>query len=363
MAARAAEEAADTMPPTRLEVTGTAQREAWYARRIPDPEELRPGLWSVPVPYAGNPVRYTLSYLFVGRDSVLIVDPGWDSDDGYQALSKAIANAGCELPDVSRVIVTHGHPDHHGMTHRLQSERPGLSVALHKAERAIFDLSGLTASSLSRRDRQSLERAGVPDDAAELIKVPAQNRRVSGGMKEPDRYLEDWEIIDAAPWHLRTIPTPGHTPGHICLLDEEHNLLLTGDHILPRITPNVGIQLYSSQDPLSDYIASLDRLDGIDVEVLPAHEWRFRRLNLRLQELRAHHRHRCEEVIDAVSSQPGATCWQIAQRLTWSRGWSSLTGISLRAALGETAAHLRYLVNLGRLAEEAGPSANLYAPC
>ena len=67
---------------TGLQVTGTAQRDAWRARVLPPVEQVRPGLWSVPVPIPDNPLRYTLSYAFTGDAGTLIVDPGWESAAG-----------------------------------------------------------------------------------------------------------------------------------------------------------------------------------------------------------------------------------------------------------------------------------------
>ena len=70
-----------------LQVTGTAQRDAWRTRELPPVEEVRPGLWSVPVPIPDHPLRYTLSYAFTGDTGTVIVDPGWDSADGQRALT------------------------------------------------------------------------------------------------------------------------------------------------------------------------------------------------------------------------------------------------------------------------------------
>jgi hypothetical protein len=90
-----------------MRVTGTAQREAWVAQRIPPIEEVRPGLWSVPVPIPYSPLRYTLCYLIAADPGLIVVDPGWGSEDGWQALTTGLIRAGATAVDVTGVVATH----------------------------------------------------------------------------------------------------------------------------------------------------------------------------------------------------------------------------------------------------------------
>src|SRR6266498_2448130 len=92
----------------------------------------------------------------------------------------------------------------------------------------------------------------------------------------PDVLLSDGDRPDVPGWQLLAVHTPGHTPGHLCFYEERTGLLLSGDHVLPRITANVSLHPQSGSDPLGDYLASLERLRKYaDSLVLPAHEWRF----------------------------------------------------------------------------------------
>ena len=109
--------------------------------------------------------------------------------------------------------------------------------------------------------------------------------RAAEPMVRADRLIEHDDLIDVPGLRLRAVWTPGHTPGHLCFHDETHDLLLTGDHILPRITPNVSSYDMTS-NPLQDYLASLEALRGLQpAEVLPAHEYRFTDLDSRLDYL------------------------------------------------------------------------------
>ena len=155
--------------------------------------------------------------------------------------------------------------------------------------------------------------------------------------------------LDLPGRRVRVVWTPGHTPGHICLHDADHDLLLTGDHLLPRITPNIGLAPVGPGSPLPGYLGSLRRLRDYDsAEALPAHEYRFRGIAGRADADRRPSRRARRRDPGPSSSHHGPTAWQIAQRLTWSRGWAEITGFMRRAALAETAAHVAYLRDEGR---------------
>jgi len=144
------------------------------------------------------------------------------------------------------------------------------------------------------------------------------------------------------------VHTPGHTPGHLCFVDERSRRLFSGDHVLPRITPNISVQRGAPPDPLGDYLDSLARTRDLDVdEVLPAHEWRFRGLPGRIDAITAHHERRLAELLDAIRRGPGSTPWQLAGELTWSRPWDQYNGQMRIFAVTETAAHTHLLERRG----------------
>jgi glyoxylase-like metal-dependent hydrolase (beta-lactamase superfamily II) len=165
----------------------------------------------------------------------------------------------------------------------------------------------------------------------------------------------DGDRPDVPGWRLLAVHTPGHTPGHLCFVEERSGAVLTGDHVLPTISPNISRHPQAGPDPLGDYLASLERLRPRgDALVLPGHQRRFHGLAGRVDELLAHHEARLDEA-QAVVAAGASTIWEVATRLRWSRPWAEITGIMRRAALGETAAHLTHLELRGRL-EQAGVS-------
>lgn len=336
-----------------LQVTGTAQRAAWRDRVLPPVEEVRPGLWSVPVPIPANPLRYTLSYAFTGDAGTVIVDPGWDSADGRQALTGGLAAAGVTPHDVCGVVVTHVHLDHHGLSGWVR-QTSGAWIAMHAAEAETLP------SRLARREQPGsdpdwLRSQGVPEeDLAILVIDPARISRVLD-MPEPDWFVADGDRLPIGGREVRAIWTPGHTPGHLCLHDAAAGVLLTGDHMLPRITPHISVHGKRDTDPLSDYLASLARTGSFAAEeALPAHEYRFRGLDVRSAALIAHHHERGAEIRHVIDRLGEPTAWAIASHLTWSRGWAALQGMMRRMALAETVAHLHYLAVTGEVQRRAG---------
>jgi glyoxylase-like metal-dependent hydrolase (beta-lactamase superfamily II) len=339
-------------PATGITVLGTEQRAAWAEKRLPPVEPLPGGLWSVPVPIPDNPLRYTLSYLVPGDSGLVVVDPGWDHEATWTALQAGLSAAGAGLADVVGVVVTHIHPDHHGLSTRLR-EQTGAWIAMHPAERDTLPqrVGAVSPQARYHGAAEMLAAAGASaDEVGALLGVAAPSAETPDYvMAEPDVLLEDGDFIPLPGRRLRAVWTPGHTPGHLCLQEPDARLLLTGDHVLPRISPNIGLHPAAGSAPLARFLESLERVGGYDDhDALPAHEYRFRGLGVRTRDLIAHHEERCQEVLAVVAKQGEPTLWQIASSLTWSRGWEEI-GTMRFAALAETAAHVSHLIDRGDL--------------
>jgi glyoxylase-like metal-dependent hydrolase (beta-lactamase superfamily II) len=122
----------------------------------------------------------------------------------------------------------------------------------------------------------------------------------------PDRTLDGGEEIPCGRYAFRVIWTPGHSAGHICLYDRGNKVLLSGDHVLPHITPSVGLHVRATSNPLADYLDSLQLIGKLEAElVLPGHGEPFEGLPERTDELLAHHHRRLEEVVALLVKRPG----------------------------------------------------------
>ena len=282
----------------------------------------------------------------------MLVDPGWNAPEALAALTEGLAVAGARVEDVRGVLVTHIHPDHYGLAARIR-ERSGAWVGLHPADAALVPDRYRDVDDLLERTSRWVGQTGAPAPSWPSCATPAWPCAASWSPGSPTSCWPTATGRRCPAGGCGRCTPPGHTPGHLCFVEERTGVVLTGDHVLPTISPNISRHPQAGPDPLADYLASLERLRPYgDALVLPGHQRRFRGLAGRLDELAAHHEARLDEA-QALVAAGAATIWEVATRLGWSRPWAEITGIMRRAALGETAAHLTHLERRGRL-ERAG---------
>ena len=249
---------------------------------LPPVEQLRPGLWSIPVPMPNSSLRYVFVYAFESSGGVYIIDVGWNTDDAYGALVGGLGTAGFAITDVKGMLVTHIHPDHYGLAGRVR-EASGAWVALHPADAKLIQDRYDEPEHLLGRVSSFLRRLGAPEAEVAALTTSAMPVRGYVDVARPDILLEDGDRAEVPGWDLHAIWTPGHSPGHLCFWEGERRLFLSGDHVLPRITPNVPFHPQSESDPLGDFLTSLAKIEHYNAhEVLPAHEHRFVGLGARV---------------------------------------------------------------------------------
>ncbi|GAA2883110.1 MBL fold metallo-hydrolase [Streptosporangium fragile] len=311
------------------------------------------GVWSVPVPIPGNPLGYTLVYAIESPAGPVLVDAGWNHPEAWLALREGLGAVGMDVREVRGVVVTHFHPDHAGLAGRVREES-GAWIAMHEADAALVRLMHDLEES-AHRDFQAdmLRRAGA--GAVEVEEATGHRPRPPA---VPDLILQDGDLVDLPGRRLRTVWTPGHTPGHVCLHLEDADRLFTGDHVLPAITPHIGIYPYdrADVDPLGDFLDSLEKVKGLgELEALPAHEWIFQDTAARAAEIGVHHEEKLRRLTALLGeAQEPLTIWEVASRMTWNRPWEELPPMLRGMAAGEAAAHLRTLEVRGMIRRMAG---------
>ncbi|RKS86746.1 glyoxylase-like metal-dependent hydrolase (beta-lactamase superfamily II) [Microbacterium sp. AG790] len=331
-----------------------AQPDAWLRGDRPPTVELSPGVWAVPVPCEMFPVRFTYAYLVVDGSDAVVIDPGLDTPAGMDALRAGAADAGLDLGNLTRILVTHYHPDHLGMAARLR-DLSGARVSVHASEGAFL------ADMIDRPPEVAAEsemRWLVAVDAGpDLVRALREQSHAVGALLRvqlclPDDHLRDGDIVAVGSRRLVAVHTPGHTSGHLCFVDPEAKLLFTGDHILPTINPNVGLHRASDDgDPLGDYLVALERLRAFaDHVVLPGHEYAFTGLGDRIDALRGHQTVRSEALTSVLRQRGPCSVSQAAAALTWSRSWEAMSVADRHLALATVFAHVRRLEARGLVA-------------
>lgn len=320
-------------------------------REVPEPEQVAEGVWTLPMTNKKGHMPFTFSYLLRDADGdVHVIDPGWDFEANLRAVERAVERIGSRRPGPATVTCTHFHPDHMGLAETLRREH-GTVVLMHPREARIQHMYAEWGTSEDLIG-QDLTRWGVPDDRRdEVLDYALNTPRVA---VDPDRVVEDGEALPVPGHDLRVLHTPGHTLGHLCVVDEDRRLLFAGDHVLPGVVPGLGAPGSYPENPLESYLLSLRGMSAYeDYEVLPGHEYRYRRITARVGQIVGHYRTRTTEVGEVLAGNPDATPWEVGAQLTWSRGWAALTRHYLVSALRQTAMHMA-LIRSGRDAEVYG---------
>lgn len=326
-----------------IEPVSRAQFGAAVKGRMPEPEEINDGLWSLPMPMPGVLLSYTLAVVHLGPEgAVTLVDPGWGLPDSQDRLGEFLQSRGRRLSDVTMVIVTHAHRDHLGFADELGAMSGATTVLSTREMRA------LTAGAATKIDQFDRMIAwGTPPGVARHIADLRRAKRI--GVRPPSGavlLVEDGDVLPIAGVTWRVVLTPGHTAGHMCLEDADRRVLFSGDHVLPTVRPGIGLGGRLETNPVSDYLASLERIKRFDdFEIVPGHGYRFRGLRWRRHDAVEHTLRRAQEVSAVVASDPDATVWEIASRLTWTAGWESLVSTHLLySGLAQTEMYREFVV-------------------
>jgi glyoxylase-like metal-dependent hydrolase (beta-lactamase superfamily II) len=325
-------------------------------------KQILPGIHQLQVPIPNNPLGYVLPYLIEGDDGYLLVDSGWNAPEAYGALMAQLHALGVPLKELRRVVFTHVHPDHYGLAGRLKGDCDA-ELMLGAPERGFIDTRYRNPDGLLERMSQWLLSHGAPEHEATNLRGASMPVRAYVVAADPDTLLHGGEVLKAGRYRWEVIWTPGHSPGHMCFYDRAQRVMITGDHILPTISPNVSLHPEQPGNPLHDYITSLRKIAEYDVELaLPAHEYDFIDLRARVRELEEHHQERMEEMLAGMNRGP-ASAYEIARHVKWVTGeFDDFTPWMKRSAIGETLAHLEHMVMEGIVERLFEGGKQLYRP-
>lgn len=309
-------------------------------------EEISANLYKIEIPLPGSPLKALNSYVIKNTERNLIVDTGWNQEECMQAMQAGLKELGV---DVGRTdfFITHLHADHFGLVSDLIADTSKIYFNQPDADRFK---SGFRLNEFLNFARLN----GYPEN--ELQKGLRSHPGLKFRAKENLAFhiLKEGDTINIGEYAFRCVETPGHTWGHMCLYEPDKKIFVSGDHILNDITPN--IQLWSDQwNPLKEYLASLDKVYGLDIElVLPGHRRIFKNCKERIQELKHHHQNRLDEIV-SILGKGAMNAFRVASNMTWdivSDSWDLFPVSQKWFATGEAIAHLKYLKENGIIRSE-----------
>lgn len=317
-----------------------------------DYREVVPGIHmlELPLPFSLGIVNVWLVRLESGW---LLIDTGMQTEACFDALVRALEGLSVEWRDIRRILLTHIHPDHMGLASRL-IPLTGAPLDLHWADQELL-MQIVNTDVHYDWQQEILITAGVSTEMRALVHASMLEIQQSFERLSPDRLLSGGETIATAHGLLEVIWTPGHSPGHVCLYDRERRVLISGDHILQHISPNIGWQ--PGHDALGEFLSSLDRIAALDVDlILPSHGSPFSGHREWVRKTQEHHAERCGRIVTLIEGG-ASTAHQIAERL-WNR---HLSPFHYRFAIFEVLAHLEYLERRGALRADRSGAVHQWA--
>jgi len=303
-------------------------------------EEVLPNMYKIEIPLPQSPLKALNSYVIKGEGRFLIIDTGWDREE---CLYEMLSNLERLNVDLTRTdfFITHLHADHLGLVANLATATS--TVYFNQKEVSIRKSD--TYPNRWRDYAKLYKSHGFP--SPELEKALQGNPGRRYGLKQNVDFctLKEDDVVEIGDYSFRCIETPGHSPGHMCLYEAEKKVLISGDHILLDITPNITVWLWM-QNPLKEYLVSLDKVYPLDVKlVLPGHRNVWNDHRARITQLKEHHQARLDEILHALGDGE-KTAFQVAPYVSWDidySSWEQFPPTQKWFAVGETIAHIYYL--------------------
>jgi glyoxylase-like metal-dependent hydrolase (beta-lactamase superfamily II) len=287
-------------------------RKPTRTREVGRGEKVLPGIWRLRLPLPWPGVPHCNAWALAAGDEVVLVDTGMHEPGSEMHLHRALGQARLRVEHVRLIVCTHAHVDHCGQAPPI-AERAGCEVWMHPNHAhhtaSLEDPEGALA-----RRIEIARQSGVPE---EPLRRWAAQRRAQGtgqaGTLKVDRELTEGATVatDLGEWHV--IETPGHAPSHICLYQPERRLLISGDHLLGRVS--LYFDAGYTPDPVGEFLASLDKVAGLEARLaLSGHGRPFTDVPGHIEANRALVAERLAAVQQALAAGP-RTAYEVAQEV------------------------------------------------
>jgi glyoxylase-like metal-dependent hydrolase (beta-lactamase superfamily II) len=317
--------------------------------------EISANIYEIEIPILNASLESINSYVIKSAERNLIIDTGLNQEECMGAMQAGLRELGVDIRKTD-IFITHVHPDHFGLASNLASNTT--TVYFNQPE-ADWVKSGIPWDDFADFARLN----GFPEDELRLILRSSRDFESTLKWNLGFHIVKEDDTISIGNYIFRCVETPGHSKGHMCLYESEKKIFVAGDHILGNITP--GIQLWSDEwDPLKAYLASLDKVYRLDIElVLPGHRDIFRNCKERIQELKHHHQARNDEIV-SILRKGEKNAFQVGSQMDWDVSydtWDLFPVLQKWLATGEVIAHLKYLEGEGTVRRRMQRKRRIYS--
>ena len=320
-----------------------------HKRELGRGERVLAGVWRLRLPLPWPGVPHCNAWAIAAGDGVVLVDTGMHEPGSLAHLERALDMVNLRLETVRLVVCTHAHADHYGQAATVV-ERADCQLWMHPNHAHMTQAAFDPEAALERRIEVA-RTSGVPMAALEAYRAQRRGENYGvAGVIEPHRDLvEGVEVhTDLGAW--RVVETPGHAPSHVCLWQPERRLLISGDHVLGRVS------LYYdygwSHDPVGEFLTSLDRVQDLDARLcLPGHGRTFTDVAGHIAANRETVHDRLERVLDVVTFDGPLTAFDAVPRVYG----EPVTPQNANWWISETLCYLRHLEVREKVVREPGP--------
>lgn len=315
-----------------------------------------PGIHQIQIPLPNNPLKILNSYWIEGTDrstqkgSSLLIDTGFNHPEALLAVETALETLNVDREHMD-LLATHLHSDHSGQLSLLRRDN---SICYASTIDGKL-INHMTQESYWTKFQGLYTLLGLDGDHIGYKEHPGYKYCPKTPLDF--KFLTDGDLLAYGRFEFKVVEVPGHTPGQIVLFEENEGILISADHILDQITPNISFWGYEHGDSLGAYFASLDKVRKLNAKIaLPSHRNIIENVNGRIDQLVAHHEERLSEVLDIIKKSKTALCSRaVAKDMHWEvrvKDFEAFPSPQKWFASAEAMAHLVHLETRGLLSSE-----------
>jgi glyoxylase-like metal-dependent hydrolase (beta-lactamase superfamily II) len=317
--------------------------EANRKREVGRGERVLPGVWRLRLPLPWPGVPHCNAWALAAGDGIVLVDTGMHEPGSMGHLERALAQVNLRLEHIRLLVCTHAHSDHYGQAATIV-ERTGCELWMHPNHDHMLQAARDPDAALDRRIEVA-RQSGVPEEPLQRYSETRRGQSYGiAGIIEPDRdLLPGVEVhTDLGTWQV--FETPGHAPSHVCLYQEDRRILISGDHLLGRVS--LYYDYGYSPDPAGEFLHSLDLVQELDARLcLSGHGRTFTDVQAHINANRTLVRERLARVEEVIHAEPGITAYEAIPEIYG----GAITALNANWWLSETLSYLRHLEVTGRL--------------